>query len=486
MARYLAVDLGAESGRLILGTLEKGRLDLKELHRFPNGARKEGNALVWDIETLWREIRAGMAKAAPFQPDSIGVDSWALDYVLMRDGKRLDRAPRCYRDARTDQPYRSIREKIGENRIYTETGIQFMPINTLYHLVADRDAEDQPLLEADQFLMIGDWFHYLMTGRVAQEESNASTTQLWDPVKRGWAADLIRELEISEKIFPQGVPPCTQLGPLLPELQTATGLTGIPVIAGCVHDTGAAVAAVPAEGSNWAYLSSGTWSLIGVELSKPLINETARKANFTNEIGVNGTSRFLKNASGMWLIQECRRIWASEGTPYSYAEIADMARNTPPATAWLNPDDQAFLRPDHMPNAIVEACRKTSQPEPTTHAEISRIIFESLAVLYGTLLDQLERVTGRKLDTLHIVGGGSQNELLNQMTADASGRRVIAGPIEATAIGNVLLQALTLGHIKSLEELRNVVRQSFSTRVFEPQNTARWMMAKEQMSRLRH
>ena len=479
MSCHVAIDLGAESGRVILGLFHNGRVELEELHRFPNTVLRLDGTLRWDIDALWTEIRAGLRKAAGRGVESSGVDSWALDYVLMRGGQRLKRAPFCYRDARTEVSYPATRAALGEERIYAETGIQFMPINSLYHLAADLTAADAPFREADQFLMIGDWFHYLMSGRVAQEESNASTTQLWNPIRRQWSDELIHAAGLPQSLFPPVVPPCTVLGTLTEELQRQTGLGAVPVVAGCVHDTGAAVAAVPAEpGDDWAYISSGTWSLVGVELPGPLIDEDARRANFTNETGVGGTSRFLRNASGMWLLQECRRAWRGEGREYSYAETAKLAEEAPAFRSFVNPDDAVFLRPEHMPTAIADFCRRTDQPVPETPGQFARCIVESLGLLYDSVLDVLERVTGRQTRVVHIVGGGSQNALLNQITADATGREVRSGPVEATAIGNVLLQALALGELKSLEEVRAVVRESFEIQTFRPRENAAWTAAK--------
>jgi rhamnulokinase len=485
MSCHLAIDLGAESGRVISGKFHNGRLTLEELHRFPTRVLRVEGSLRWDIDALWREIREGLRRGAGEGAESVGVDSWALDYVLMRAGERIDRLPFCYRDARTKVPYRELRRSLGEERIYAATGVQFMPINTVYQLAADAGAADQPLSLADRFLMIGDWFQFLLSGRAAQEESNASTTQLWDPVRRAWAADLIKACGLPLSIFPKVIPPCTRLGPLLPEVQRATGMGMIEVIAGCVHDTGAAVAAVPASGDDWAYVSSGTWSLLGVELPRSLITEEARAANFTNETGVGGTSRFLRNASGMWLLQECRRAWAAGGEEYTYAELIEHASKTPAYRSLIDPDDLSFLRPEHMPTAIAEFCIKTDQPVPVAPGDFARCVLESLALLYDSVLDELERVTGRTIRVVHIVGGGSQNTLLNQITADVSGRHVVSGPVEATAIGNVLLQALTLGHLGSQQELRDVVRRSFPTQRFEPRASAGAEAAKERFRALR-
>jgi rhamnulokinase len=474
MGDYLAIDLGAESGRVILGRLQEGRLALQEMHRFSNGPARVDGTLRWDVERIWREILVGLKKAQGRAVRSVSVDSWALDYVWLSGGALLDRAPYCYRDGRTDAPYAEARRDVGEARIYRETGIQFMPINTLYQLLADRDAEDAPMERADRFLMIGDWIHHQLSGVMAQEESNASTTQLWNPIGRHWSGELIEAFGLRSAVFPEVVAPCTVLGDLRGEVQMETGLGAMSVVAGCVHDTGAAVAAVPALGDGWAYISSGTWSLVGAELPKPLISDEAREANFTNETGVGGTSRFLRNASGMWLLQECRRVWAQHGREFSYDEMAKLALEAQPFRSLVNPDDRGFLRPADMTVAIAEFCRSSGQPEPGTVGEFVRCILESLGLLYGSVLGLLEKVTGTKIGTIHIVGGGSQNAALNQMTADATGRVVKSGPTEATAIGNLLLQALTLGEIRTHAELREIVSRSFPVKTFEPSHSEVW------------
>lgn len=487
IAHYLGIDLGAESGRVMLGTLGDGILSLRELHRFPNGPVRLGDTLRWDVLRIWDEVKTGLRIAARtgLPCDSVSVDSWAIDYVLMRKGEPMLRAPFCYRDARTGHSYDRLRREIGDSIIYSETGIQFMPINTLYHLAAEA-AQDGPIQDAaERFLMIGDWIHFLLSGNPVQEESNASSTQAWNPRTRGWSSTLAEAAGIRTSLFPPVVPPCTALGPLLPAILAETGLEPMEVVAGCVHDTGAAVAAVPAEeGDDWAYLSSGTWSLIGVELPAPLINDAARLANFTNETGVGGTSRFLRNASGLWILQECRRQWARDGHDWSYDALTTEAEAAEPFRSLVNPDDPRFLRPANMPEAVQDYCRETGQPIPETPGQFARCVFESLALLYRKMLALVEEVTGRTLTKLHIVGGGSKNALLNQMTADATGRTVIAGPVEATAIGNLLLQALTLGHLKDHAALRKVVRDSFAVKTFASTAPEAWQAAQARFEKL--
>ncbi len=479
---YIAVDLGAESGRVMLATLDSGRVSLEEIHRFPNGPIRLAGTLRWDVLGLWEHIKEGLRIVARrgLPIASISVDSWGVDYVLMRKDEPMLRAPFCYRDARTEATFEPTRTRLGD-RIYEITGVQFIPINTLYHLLAELENDPELLHSADGFLMIGDWFHYLLSGRRAQEESNASCTQLWNPKRREWSEELIAATGLPPAIFPEVVPPCTRLGNLLPAIQHETGLDAIEVIAGCVHDTGAAIAAIPAEGSGWAYLSSGTWSLIGVELPAPLISKEGQRANFTNETGVGGTSRFLRNASGLWILQECRKAWAREGHPYDYFALTSMAAAAEPFRSIIDPNDPLFLRPDDMPAAVREYCRRTHQPVPESAGQYARCALESLALLYRRMLAMVEEVTDQPVHTLHIVGGGSKNDLLNQMAADATGRNVIAGPVEATSIGNVLLQALTLGHLRSHDELRQVVRDSFPVRHFTPGDAAPWLAAEKRV-----
>jgi rhamnulokinase len=481
---YIAIDLGAESGRVMLGSLVSGILKLEEIHRFGNGPVRLQGSLRWDALRLWEEIKEGLRKVAARKVSisSVSVNSWGVDYVLMRRGEPMLRAPFCYRDPRTAQPYQAVSAALGEE-IYQETGVQFMPLNTLYQLVAELQSDPELLAVADGFLMIGDWFHYLLCGRAAQEESNASTTQLWNPRRRAWSEDLISATGLPRRIFPTVVGPCTRLGTLTPLVQSETGLGEIEVVAGCVHDTAAAVAAVPAEGQGWAYLSSGTWSLIGVELPAPLVSDASRAANFTNETGVGGTSRFLRNASGLWILQECRRAWARERCDVGYSDLTKLAAESEPFRSLVDPTDELFLRPDDMPGAVRDYCRRTGQPLPETPGQVSRCALESLAVLYSRLMDQMETVTGQRLETLHIVGGGSRNALLNQMAADATRRTVLAGPVEATAIGNVLLQALALGHIATHEKMRGIVRASFPVETRKPQNPETWSTARERFEK---
>lgn len=484
---YIACDLGAESGRVILGTLEGDKLSLDEIHRFPNHAVRVAGTMRWNILGIFEQLKVGLHKIAQqgIQPAGVSVDSWGVDYVWMGDGQPMLTLPHHYRDPRTNSTYESALKTIGRETIFGETGIQFMPLNTMYQLLADVKQSPKVLELATRFLNIADYLNYLFSGVAKSEESLASTTQMYNPATGDWSAKLIEACGLRREAFPEIVASGTNLGPLSPGIQDETGLTEAQVIASCSHDTGAAVAAVPAEGDDWAYLSSGTWSLIGVELPQPLINDTAREENFTNEVGYGGSIRFLKNIIGLWLLQESRRAWQREGQTLDYAELTELAANSEPFRSIINPNDPRFLQPEHMPTAIASYCQQTGQPAPETPGQFTRCILESLALMYGQMLATLESLTGRQIRRLHIVGGGSQSKLLNQFAADATGRTVLAGPVEATAIGNVLIQAIALGQLDDLSSLRQVVRNSFGIETYEPTGQDSWGEAQERFASLR-
>ena len=483
---YIACDLGAESGRVILGTLADGTLRLEEVHRFPNLPVNIQGSMRWNIVGIFQELKAGLRKVADRQLpiDGLSVDSWGVDYVLFNDETPMLSLPHHYRDSRTDSTYVNVLEQVGREAIFAETGIQFMSINTLYQLVAEVERNPKLMACAEQFLNIAEYFHYLFCGVARAEASMASTTQIYNPVTRNWSAELIRQLQLPESLFPKIVPSGTRLGPLTPEICAETGLSEIDVIATCAHDTGAAVAAVPAEGDDWAYLSSGTWSLIGVELPAPLLTDAARAHNFTNEVGFGGTSRFLKNIIGLWLLQESRRAWAREGLELDYDEITRLAAEAEAFRSLIDPNDPRFLKPESMPAKIAAYCHETAQPAPETPGQFARCILESLALLYGQSLQTIQELTERTITKLHVVGGGSQSKLLNQFAANATGRSVLAGPVEATAIGNVLLQAIALGELDSLVQLRSVVRTSFPIETYEPQAPGAWHQAADRFAKL--
>lgn len=480
---YVACDLGAESGRVMLGTLSDGRLKLEELHRFPNLPVTMGDSIRWDILGTFRELKTGLRKAAQrgIEIRSLSVDSWGVDYVWMGANQPMLAPPYIYRDTRTDTAFDGACSKVSKAQIFEATGLQFMPFNTLYQLFAD--LENSPALVgiADQFLLIADYFNYLFSGVACAEESLASTTQIYDPRTRNWSLPLQEAFGFPPKVFPPIVPAGAPLGPITSQIAVETGLpVSVNVIATCSHDTGAAVAAVPAEeGIDWAYLSSGTWSLIGVELDSPLINPAVLEANFTNEAGYGGTTRFLKNIVGLWILQECRRAWEANGNNYDYATLNQLAAEASPLVSLIDPSDDRFVKPGGMPEKIAAFCRETAQPVPATVGATVRCILESLALMYRRQLGVLESLTGRTIKNLHIVGGGSQSALLNQFSANATGRTVIAGPVEGTAIGNILIQAIAAGELKSLADLRSCTRESFPVVTFTPAYDPEWQVAIE-------
>lgn len=484
---YIACDLGAGSGRVMLGTLENGRVALEEIHRFTSEPVRIRGTFRWDILQIFNELKTGLKKIAErgIAAESVSVDSWGVDYVLFREEEPILSMPFQYRDARTDRTYAEAMEKVGAEVIFAETGIQFMSINTLYQFIADVQERPGVLAAADQFLNIADYLNYLFSGVARAEESLASTTQVYNPKTRAWSEELMRRFGIPKKIFPQIVPSGTRLGPLAPDLAGETKLAGVQVVASCSHDTGAAVAAVPAEGTDWAYLSSGTWSLIGVELPEPLMSGEARQHNFTNEAGFGGTTRFLRNIIGLWLLQECRRTWSERGNKLGYEELERAAAESEPLRSLIHPNASRFWKPDEMPEKIASYCRETGQPVPETTGQFVRCIFESLALLYREALGGLEEITGRKIEVLHIVGGGIRHLLLNQFAAKATGRRIVTGPVEATAIGNVLVQAVALGHLDSLQALRKTVRDSVPVQTYLPVTDPAWTAARERFAALK-
>jgi rhamnulokinase len=471
MNRFLAIDLGAETGRAMLGTLDSGRLTLEELHRFPNTAVRLPTGLYWDTLRLFHEIRHALlicGRERKIQLDGIGIDTWGVDFGLLgADGALVDN-PRHYRDSRTSGMLEKTFAVVGRQEIFSETGIQFMPLNTLYQLQAMRLAGSPALHTARKLLFMPDLFNYWLTGEMRAEVSIASTSQFYNPIKKQWAIGLFRRLNLPERILPGLSPSGTRLGTLLPEIAEWSSLdSSIPVYATACHDTAAAVAAVPAEGQGWCYISSGTWSLMGVELDAPIINEQSLALNFTNEVGAGNKIRFLKNIAGLWLLQECRRAWALDGRDYGYEELPKLAAEAPPAGMLIDPD--AFPEPGRMPARIAEYCRARGSQAPDEPGEMTRLILESLADTYRKVLNNLENLIGRPIDRIHIVGGGSRNRLLNQLAANATGRTVIAGPTEATAAGNILVQAIGAGVVSGLAEARQIVKRSFPLETYQPE-----------------
>jgi rhamnulokinase len=480
---YLACDLGATSGRLMLGSLRNDKLTLEEVHRFGNGPVKRRGSLHWNMGALFRELNQGLKKAAARKLPiaSISTDSWGVDYLLYDARDRIIEPTFCYRDRRTEKGVARTKSCVSWEDIYGETGIQFMALNTIYQLAAE---SPRRLAQAKRLLLIGDAFNYYCSGNACHEESLASTSQLYNPRTKTWSKKLLGALGLPEGLFTPVAPSGTRLGPLTKALAAKVGLPQIEVIASCSHDTGAAVAAVPGQGKNWAYLSSGTWSLIGVELPAPVITRQSREFSFTNEVGFGGTIRFLKNIVGMWIVEECRRQWALQGKKYDYQQLDQWTAEATPFVSLINPNDPRFVSPDGMPEKIAAFCRETGQPVPATPGAMLRCVYESLALLYSVMRTRVEQLTGRKIKQLHIVGGGSKNALLNQFTANALQIPVIAGPKEATALGNIVVQAIALGHLKSLAQARAVIRNSSEMATFKPKETKVWRQAQGRFAKL--
>ena len=483
---YVAVDLGAESGRVILGTLSGGRAAIEEIHRFPNGPVNVCGSMRWDLLRLFDEIKAGLRKVAARGEhiSSLSTDSWGVDYVLLSGKEPMLGAPYHYRDARTDGALKKAFKTVPAEKIFAETGIQFMQINTLYQFIADRKQRPELQNFAGQFLTIGDYINFLLCGKRKVDASLASTTQMYNPRTRKWSQALIKGFGLPKHIFPPIVPCGAKLGPVLPAIASETGLKDVQVVASCSHDTGAAVAAVPAEGRDWAFLSSGTWSLLGIESPEPIITELSRQHNFTNEVGYGNSVRFLKNIIGLWVVQECRREWAKAGQEYSYEQLTRLAEEAAPLKRFINPAAARFGKPGGMPEKVASYCRESGQAPPQNPGEIVRCTLESLAMLYDKTVKEITTVTGQTIARLHIVGGGTKNALLNQMAADATQLPVHTGPVEATAIGNILIQALALGHLPSLAALRQVVRDSFPVTVYQPKDASAWQEAKGRFVKL--
>ena len=457
MKRVAAVDLGASSGRVMLGEVGDGVLNLTEVHRFWNGPVQLRDTLHWDILHLHRSMLEGLTQAGPL--DAIGIDSWAVDYGLLDSTGRLLGNPVHYRDSRTDGVMEKVLERVTAAELYEITGLQQLPFNTIYQLAAEG------LLEhADKMLMIPDLLAYWLTGELGAERTNASTTQLYDVRARAWSAVLAERVGVSMKLLPELREPGEVIGTVLPD---ATGLAaGTPVIAVGSHDTASSVVAVPAVDERFAYISSGTWSLVGLELEAPVLSAEAREANFTNEGGVDGRIRFLRNVMGLWILQECQRIWGVDDLP----ELLRDAAAAPPFAVLIDPDAPEFLAPGNMPGRIEEHCRSTGQEPPQSRAATVRCVLESLALAYRRTLRQAQTIADRPVDVLHVIGGGSQNELLCQLTADACGLPVLAGPVEASALGNILVQARALGEpLPDLGAMRALVRTTHQLRRYEPQ-----------------
>ena len=480
---YLAVDLGTESGRVIAGLLDGEHVWIEELHRFSNNPVNLAGTLRWNVLSLWTEIQRGLAKAAARHGDrivSVGVDTWGVDYVLLSSSQELLGQPYCYLDGRTRGVLDHVLTRIPRKAIFTATGVQFMEINTLYQLVATQQTNRQLLELAARFLMLPDFFHWLLSGSRVTEFTNATTTQCLSPATRDWAFDLLGRLGLPTDIFPEIVEPGTKLGTLREDVTRFTGLRRIDVVTPVTHDTGSAVAAIPTQATgraDWAYIIAGTRCLMGVEVQQAVLSSRAMELSVTNEGGIDGTYRLQRNIMGLWLIQQSRQSFERKGKRIDYLQLPRLAAEAPPFRSFVDPDDPSFLNTGDLPTAIQQWCRKSDQPAPETEGQIVRCVLESLALKFRVVLGCLQELTGTRIEVLHVMGGGAQNRLLNQFTANACGRPVVSGPIEATALGNVLVQARANGEIASLAELRDLVRKSNDIEQYEPKAADMWQQA---------
>jgi rhamnulokinase len=473
---YLAIDLGAESGRTIVGSLADGKLTLSETYRFQNGPVPLNDGLHWDVLRLWSDIKDGISKSNPM--DSIGLDSWAVDFALLDKNGSMLGNPFHYRDARTDGMLEEAFKVMPRAEIFANSGIQFMQLNTLYQLIATTRNNPSLFDVAKTFVTIPDLFNYWLTGELTNEFTNATTTQCFDPRTRDWSTKIMEAFDIPTHLFKPVADPGTIIGTLSDASAVDPILAKHPlkvsVVLPACHDTGSAVVAVPARNEDFAWLSSGTWSIMGAEVREPCLNEKALEYNFTNEGGVFGTWRLSRNVMGLWLMQECRREWMRKGEDLPFDALTQAAAESEAFLSVIDPDFDAFLHLGDMPSRIQKFCVDTNQRVPQTKGQIVRVALEGISLKYRLVLERLEALTGRRLDPLHIIGGGAKNHLLNQFTADSTGRTVITGPVEATAIGNILMQAIGMKHLGSLAEARDVVRASFEPEVYEPQHTADW------------
>jgi rhamnulokinase len=469
-SKYLAFDFGAESVRAVIGILQDEKILLEEVHRFPNKKINVLGHLYWDILYLFEELKKGISIAVQKGHGdivSIGIDTWGVDFGLIGIKGDILGFPFVYRDVRTNGMMEKVFEKVPSEKVYSATGIQCMQINSLYQLFSIAQVNPKLLGISDRLLFMPDLFNYMLTGRMCSEYTIASTSQLLNAHSKTWDKELFDVLGLPLEIMAPVIQSGEIVGKLLSQISQETGLGEVDVVAVGSHDTASAVVAVPAQGNHWAYISSGTWSLIGIEHHCPIIEKTLQK-DFTNEGGAGGTIRFLRNVMGLWLLQETRKSWQKKGTSFSYEELAVMASSVKDFRSFLDPDDELFLNPLDMPEAIRAYCEKTAQTVPKTNEEFVRCILEGLALKYASVLDAITNVTKKKIEVIHIVGGGSQSEFLNQLTADTAGIQVVAGPVEATALGNIIVQAITRGKIRSIAHGREIVSRSFPLKTFQP------------------
>jgi rhamnulokinase len=479
---YLAIDMGASSGRHVLGRYDGRTLALEEVYRFENGGVEVLGNLHWDLLGLWTHVRNGMRAAgsrAGAEIVSVGVDTWGVDFGLLGRDDVLLANPSHYRDPRTNGMMERAFSIVSREEIFRHSGLQFMQFNSLYQLLAMKLANSPVLDVAKRLLLMPDLFHWLMTGVKSNEFTDATTTQFYNPIQGDWATELLKKFGLPTEILGPLSEPGTDLGPLRPDLGAESGLASAHVVLPGTHDTASAVMAVPAasrpgQRPDWCYISLGTWALLGVESPKPLVNDKVLALNFTNEGGVGKTYRVLKNICGLWLVQECRRVWNKAGRNWSWEDLNKLSAAAKPLVSFIDPDAHDFLAPQDMPEAIRGYCARTSQPVPADEGAVLRCALESIAMRFRHVLSMCEELVGGRIETIHIVGGGTQNRQLCQAGADACGRRVLAGPVEATAIGNIMMQAVADGDVASIAQAREVVRNSFAVQEYLPQNAAAW------------
>lgn len=485
--KMLAFDFGASSGRAILGTFDGDKLTIEEMHRFSNDPVDIRGSLHWDTLRLFHEIKQGILKCVNSghkDIDSIAIDTWGVDFGLLDENGSLLGNPFHYRDTRTDGMMEEVFKMIPKEELYAKTGIQFMKLNTIFQLFSMKHHNSPLLRQAKTLLLTPDLFNYFLTGVKSTEYSIASTTQLLDPENRVWSKEIMDRLGLPSDLFTEIVPSGTIIGTLSAEISKELGLGQAAVISTASHDTASAVASVPAVEDDFLYISCGTWSLMGVELDKPVINEKSSALCITNEGGASNKIRFLKNIMGLWLVQECKRQWDREGENLSFGELEAMANQAEQFVSFIDPDDEAFITPGDMPARIREYCKKTKQRIPESKGEVVRCIAQSLAMKYRWTVDNLEDILQKKLPVIHMVGGGIKDKMLCQFTANATNREVEAGPVEATSIGNLMIQAMALGKVKNLKEVRAVVKRSFPSAVYKPQEVEAWERAYEQFKNI--
>ncbi len=473
---FLAFDLGATSGCSTLGTLKNGKLELEELTRFTNKIIQHNNKYYWDINALFNELKncLKLTIAKGIKVDAIGIDSWGVDFVCIdKNGEVIDN-PRCYRDPYTNGKAKEYFKLISQQELYNTTGIQIMDINTIFQLYASSKETNTPLPTTDKVLLIADSLSYMLTGNKVCEYTIASTSQLLNPRTQTIESKLLSVMNVDTQIIAPIITPGEKMGTLSDKIAKECGTNNIPVVAVAGHDTASAVVAVPATNKNFAYLSSGTWSLMGIEVDEPIINEESYRLNFTNEGGVEGTTRFLKNITGMWILEQCKEVWRKGNKEYTHLEIEKLTESIKPFQWFIDPDHSDFTNPTNMVEAIHNFCKRTNQPTPKTDAEYLRCIFDSLVLKYRYVLESLQKLAPFPIEKLHIIGGGSKNNMLNQATANATGLCIVAGPAEASTIGNIMIQAKGLGMANSLSEIRKTINDSFSFKTFHPQNTQEW------------